>query len=180
MIRVSLAAILCLTACQPAGTSSNNVAASAKEANSAVPTVTNTAAAPSTPSQNQATSAAVPASYDWHFLTHGGSGDLDFGDGDWAEGVKLLSFSCLPASGKADLAVIGGVTLRAGGETLTLAENASTPLTHPVLAAFRSSGEIILVDGSSERRLTAKADGRREVERFFTYCATGRESSGSR
>ena len=172
MIRLSLAAILCLTACQQGARSTNNVVAPAKEANAAAPA--NTAQAGPAAAQNQAapTAAVVPASYDWHFLTEGGSGDLDFGDGDWAEGDKLLSLSCLPRSRTVELGG-GPVTLRAGRESLAMSDDASVPLTHPVLLALRASGNVTVVSEGAERNLAAKPAGKRELERFFAYCTSG-------
>ena len=62
---------------------------------------------------------AVPAAYDWTFSTHGGSGDLDFGDGDQAEGVSLFHLSCLPNSGRVEMSwrQEGPATLSAGGQS---------------------------------------------------------------
>ena len=178
MIRVSLAVILCLSACQQSGKTANNMTgptSPTNQANAAAPAATNTSGSIPAAAQNQALStnaaAAVPASYDWHFLAHGGSGDLDFGDGDWAEGDKLLSLSCLPGSGTVELGG-GPVGLRAGGQSISIGDDSRTPVTHPVLQALRSTGNVTVASEGSERNLVAKPDGKRELERFFAYCTT--------
>lgn len=153
---------LALGACQPREPAPGNAMApnAATAADDALPA--SVAAAP----------AAVPASYDWVFVTHGGSGELAFGDGDLAQGVALLRFSCLPASGRAEIFAEGQgrVSLRAGGQSFTPTDGVT--LEHPVMTAFAATASITAASGSGERVLTAKPGaGRTAVESFFAYCA---------
>lgn len=180
MVRVSIVtAFLCLTACQQSGDSGNAAAADANSQNSAsgapAAAASQINAAASTQAPAQAEPSPVPADFDWHFVTHGGSGNLDFGDGEWAEGERLLSFSCLPASGKAEISLDDGrpATLSAGQQTATLQPDQSVAANHPLLQALRASGTMRLSTGGSERTLTAKRAGREQIEAFFAYCTTG-------
>jgi hypothetical protein len=45
------------------------------------------------------------------------------------------------------------------------------PLDHPVLQAWRSSGQIALVRNGKEQRLAAKQPGRAVIADFFDYCS---------
>lgn len=113
------------------------------------------------------------ASYDWYFVTHGGSGDLIFGDGDWAEGASLLSLYCLPSSGTVALSG-DNVTLRAGGHSLTSSTDAPISVDNPVLQALRSTGTVRMTSGRTSRTLMARAAGRGELRRFMLYCGAAR------
>jgi hypothetical protein len=113
--------------------------------------------------------------YDWNWRPHGGSADLDFGDGDWAEGVSLFQLSCLPGSGNVE-ASWGSETpvrLTAGGATLDLtAQEAGAPAGDPVFKALRASGELTVAQAGSAKTLVGKAAGKKAVEEFFAYCTT--------
>ena len=119
----------------------------------------------------------APAAYDWFFLAHGGSGDLTFGDGDWAEGESLLSMSCLPHSGRATLSdgAATQVTLAAGDQTATVTDSGGqfgigTPTAAPVMAAFRATRSLTLTTPAGPQVLAAKAEGAAAIEEFFAYC----------
>lgn len=120
---------------------------------------------------------AVPADHDWHLTLHGGSGDLTFGDGDWAEGEHLLQLSCMPRSGEAEITWPGEgeAVLTAGTATETLAHAGRISTRHPVLAALKDTGAISVGRGETDLRLTAETAGRRELADFFAYCDEGRE-----
>lgn len=119
---------------------------------------------------------AVPADYDWAFTLHGGSGDLQFGDGDWAEGEHLFALSCLPRSRQVEMTWPGGgeAVLTAGTATGTFDHAGHAPTDHPVFAALGSSGVIAVGRGGSNLRLAAEHGGR-AVDDFFAYCDEGRE-----
>lgn len=177
MIRIPLAAaLICLSACQQSHKAGNDTAApqpSPATTQANAPTPGAPPAAPQSPAPTP-TDNAVPASYDWTFITHGGSGDLSFGDGDPAEGVSLMALSCLPGSGQSGVSWRGGANaiLTANGETVAVPDAAILPLTHPVLRGFATSGSITLAVSATERVLTAKpGTGRTAVESFFAYCA---------
>ncbi len=130
----------------------------------------------STPASTPA-GAIAPAAYDWFFVAHGGSGDLTFGDGDWAEGQSLLSMSCLPGSRRATLSdgAATQVTLAAGDQTATVTDSEGEPgietsTTAPVMAAFRATRSLTLTTPAGPQVLAAKAEGATAVEEFFTYC----------
>lgn len=117
----------------------------------------------------------MPATYDWHFTPHGGTGELDFGDGDWAEGVSVFGMSCLPESktvqmnwGREDAAV-----LTSGTATGTFQPATGVPTDHPVLAALKSSGAIDVGLSGTDMRLVAKDAGKAEIAGFFDYCDKG-------
>jgi hypothetical protein len=132
-----------------------------------------TAPAPATskPESLKQPTAAIPAAYDWSFLAHGGSGELWFGDDDWAEGEKRISLSCLPKSNQVEISAGSAprVVLSSGGHQQSYNANAPVPLGNLVLAALRKSGRITIA-GANE--LSAKPRGAKEVERFFTYCSS--------
>ena len=118
---------------------------------------------------------AMPATYDWHFMPHGGSGELDFGDGDWAEGVSVFGMSCLPNTktvqmtwGSEEEAV-----LTSGTATDTFQPSTSVPTDHPVLTALKSSGAIDVGLSGADMRLVAKDAGKAEIAAFFDYCDKG-------
>lgn len=119
----------------------------------------------------------APAAYDWFFVAHGGSGDLTFGDGDWAEGQSLLSMSCLPGSGRATLSdgAATQVALTAGDQTATLTDGGGqsgidTSTASPVMEAFRATRSLTLTTPAGPQVLASKAEGATAVEAFFTYC----------
>ena len=162
MIRiVSAAAIaLALAACQPAGRGEGEP----------------TAGQVTLPSGD-----AVPATYDWHFVAHGGSGDLDFGDGDWAEGVSVFGMSCLPQS--KTVAMTWGheeeAVLTSGTATGTFQPGASAPTDHPVITALKASGAIDVGLSGADMRLVAKESGKGAIAAFFDYCDTGKDPTYS-
>lgn len=165
MIRtLSAGALAGLAACQPAATDN------AVPANAAAPAA-NTASAEGN-AVNAVTPAPVPAAYDWHHATHGGSGDLDFGDGDPAEGVSLFHLSCLPNSGRVELSWSDQVpaTLSTGGQSERFEADASAAVTRPVLQALRASGNLTLSVNGRAMQLDAKPAGRTAVADFFRYC----------
>ena len=114
----------------------------------------------------------VPPDYDWHFVTHGGSADLDFGDGDWAEGVSLFHMSCLPDSKRVSASWDGDgeAILTSGTATDTFRRDADTAADHPVFAALRDGNSLAVGLDDTDLTLTAKAPGREQVEAFFDYC----------
>lgn len=117
--------------------------------------------------------AAPPApALDWHFMTEGGSADLDFGDGDWAEGTSAFHMSCLPNSKSIEvsLAKDGQATLSSGGQSVTVEADSSTPADGPALAAFRASGSLTVAQGDPPQTFNATSAGKAEVEKFFAYC----------
>ncbi len=120
---------------------------------------------------------AVPADYDWAFTLHGGSGDLQFGDGDWAEGEHLFALSCLPRSRQIEMTWPGGgeAVLTAGTATGTFAHASRAATDHPVFAALKTSGVISLGRGGSDLRLSAEREGRAALADFLAYCDDGRE-----
>ena len=124
---------------------------------------------------------AVPATYDWHFVPHGGSGDLDFGDGDWAEGVSVFGMSCLPQSKTVAMtwAHEAEAVLTSGTATGTFRPAASVPTDHPVINALKASGAIDVGLGGTDMRLVAKDSGKGAIAAFFDYCDTGKDPNYS-
>ena len=124
---------------------------------------------------------ALPATYDWHFVAHGGSGDLDFGDGDWAEGVSVFGMSCLPQS--KTVAMTWGyeneAVLTSGTATGTFQPGASAPTDHPVISALKASGAIDVGLGGADMRLAGKESGKGAIAAFFDYCDTGKDPNYS-
>ena len=117
----------------------------------------------------------VPASDDWNFVPHGGSGDLDFGDGDWSEGVSLFGMSCLPNSktvemnwGYQEVAV-----LTSGTATGTFQPGARVATDDPVITALKASGAIDVGLSGGDMRLVAKDTGKAAIADFFDYCDKG-------
>jgi hypothetical protein len=119
-------------------------------------------------------STVVPRGYNWNFVIHGGNGDLDFGNGDWAEGVSLLGMWCLPGSDRISLSPpqSGSARLVAGRASLTVDTEREFPVSHPLLTALRSSGSIRVITTSSNYLLVARGEGRRQLAQFFGYCAS--------
>jgi len=124
---------------------------------------------------------ALPTTYDWHFVAHGGSGDLDFGDGDWAEGVSVFGMSCLPQS--KTVAMTWGyekeAVLTSGTATGTFQPGASAPTDHPVITALKASGAIDVGLSGADMRLVAKESGKGAIAAFFDYCDTGKDPTYS-
>lgn len=152
------AAMLCLAAvslvaCQPSGEAAN----AAGEA--------------SLPSGD-----AMPATYDWHFTAHGGSGELDFGDGDWAEGVSVFTVSCRPETKSVEMSwgYEEEAVLTSGTATGTFRPNGSAPTDHPVISALKDSGTINVGLSQADMRLVGKEAGKAELAAFFDYCDTGK------
>ncbi len=119
----------------------------------------------------------MPATYDWHVLVHGGSADLDFGDGDWAEGVSLFHLSCLPGSKQVEMSwgYPENAVLTSRTATGTFEADARVGTDHPVFAALRASGTIAVGLSGADMTLAAKPAGLEEISRFFDYCDTGRQ-----
>jgi len=117
---------------------------------------------------------AVPASYDWSFVAHGGSGDLDFGDGDWAEGVSLFSASCLPNSKSVTLSwgAAGEAVLTAGTATGTFQAIEPVPTDNAVIQALMNTGELAVGLNGGDMTLTGKTAGKIQLKAFFDYCTT--------
>lgn len=124
---------------------------------------------------------AIPASYDWHFVAHGGSGDLDFGDGDWAEGVSVFGLSCLPNSRSVQIGWGSDeeAVLTSGTATGTFQPGTATATDHPVITALRSNGAIDVGLSGTDMRLVAKDDGKGAIAAFFDYCDTGKDPTFS-
>lgn len=118
----------------------------------------------------------VPATYDWHFTPHGGTGELDFGDGDWAEGVTVFTLSCLPESKSVEMTWghEEEAVLTSGTATGTFQPAARVPTDHPVIAALKSSGALDVGLSAADMRLVAKDAGKAEITAFFDYCDTGK------
>lgn len=148
---VSLAA-LSLVACQPSGEAAR------------------TAGEATLPSGD-----AMPATYDWHFTPHGGTGELDFGDGDWAEGVSVFTLSCLPESKSVQMnwGFEEEAVLTSGTATGTFQPATGVPTDHPVIAALKSSGALDVGLSGADMRLVAKDAGKAEIAAFFDYCDKG-------
>jgi len=174
MIRTfPVAALLAsLAACQPAATNNAAPVSNDVPANDAAPAA-NTASVEGN-AANPVTPAPVPAAYGWHYATHGGSGDLDFGDGDPAEGVSLFHLSCLPNSGQVELSWSAQVpaTLSAGGQSERFEAGASAALTRPVLQALHAGGNLTLSVNGRVMQLNGKPAGKAAVTDFFRYCGT--------
>ncbi|CAL1692921.1 hypothetical protein MMB232_03104 [Brevundimonas subvibrioides] len=114
----------------------------------------------------------VPATYDWSFVAHGGSADLDFGDGDWAEGVSLFHMSCLPDSQVVRASWDGGseAVLTSGTATGTFRREVDAAADHPVFAALREGNALAVGMDDADLTLAAKAPGRAQIKAFFDYC----------
>ncbi len=168
MIRLPFAlACLTLAAC---GQSAQNDSAANVTAEKAPPPP---AAPPTPPVQTP-----VPVSFDWSFYAHGGSGDLFFGDGDWSNEEFILSFTCLPGSGRTGMSLQGPPDMPAqlivNDESAAITNGGTLPTDHPVLRAFAAEGSLRVVAGATERDLAAKpGTGRTAIESFFAYCAAG-------
>jgi hypothetical protein len=180
MIKYSIAAaaLVSLAACNSGTKTGNNMAAAnSANQNAAAPAASapanNSSSAGAQNAQSPVSQAAVPANFDWVMDVHGGSADITFGDGDIAEGESLLSLACLPGSNRTEPSWIeeGPATLRSGSASADLQAGASLPLDHPVLQAWRSSGEIALVRNGQEQRLAAKKPGREVIADFVDYCS---------
>lgn len=119
---------------------------------------------------------AMPATYDWHFTAHGGTGELDFGDGDWAEGVSVFTLSCRPETKSVEMSwgYEEEAVLTAGTATGTFHPNSSTPTDHPVISALKGSGVINVGLSQADMRLVGKDAGKAEMTAFFDYCDTGK------
>lgn len=156
MIRtVSVVAVaLTLAACQPSGQGETEPAAGR--------------AAP--PSGD-----VIPATWDWHFTPHGGTGELDFGDGDWAEGISVFTLSCLPESKTVE--VTWGydeeAVLTSGTATETVRPASRVATDHPVITALKASGAIDVGLRRADMRLVAKDAGKAQIAAFFDYCDKG-------
>ena len=114
----------------------------------------------------------VPSTYDWSFVAHGGSADLEFGDGDWAEGVSLFHLSCLPDSQvvRASWDGNGEAVLTSGTATGTFRREVDTAADHPVFAALRDGNSLAVGLDDADLTLSAKAPGREQIDAFFDYC----------
>lgn len=124
---------------------------------------------------------AMPATYDWHFVAHGGSGELDFGDGDWAEGVSVFTLSCLPDSKTVQMTwgYEKEAVLTSGTATGTFQPATSVPTDHPVITALKASGAIDVGLGGGDMRLVARDSGKGAIAAFFDYCDTGKDPNYS-
>lgn len=119
----------------------------------------------------------IPASYDWHFNTHGGSGELDFGDGDMVEGVNLLHMTCLPGSRTVEVSwgYPGDAVLTAGTATGTFEADSRAPTNHPVFTALKAGGVIAVGLSGADMTLSGKEAGKSRMAAFFDYCDTAPE-----
>jgi hypothetical protein len=131
-------------------------------------------------SEPQTEAVPAPASppsapHDWHFVAHGGSADLDFGDGDWAEGASDFHLSCLPNSQKVEVSWQGWPDpslFGASGAEATWHANDTIATDDPVLKAFRATGSIRRGSRDMQSTMQGSAAGKAEVEKFFAYCTT--------
>ena len=162
MIRhlLTAGALAALCACQPAAQKAAPAEATPAATTPGAPAVTSTT--------------EVPAAYDWSFNTHGGSADLDFGDGDQAEGASLFHLSCLPNSAKVEMSwgYPHTATLASGGHSATFDADASAPAGHPVFAALRATRTLTMNEEGAVTVMTAKAAGGAALDGFFNYCTT--------
>ena len=124
---------------------------------------------------------AIPATYDWHFYAHGGTGEMDFGDGDWAEGISLFGLSCLPNSRSVQMnwGFDEEAVLTSGTATGTFQPGTSAATDDPVITALKSSGAIDVGLSGADMRLVAKTSGRGAIAAFFDYCDKGIDPSYS-
>ncbi|MFC5346081.1 hypothetical protein ACETK8_04650 [Brevundimonas staleyi] len=120
---------------------------------------------------------AMPPTYDWHFLAHGGTGELDFGDGDWAEGVSVFTLTCLPGSKSVEMSwgYEEEAVLTSGTATGTFRPDSSATTDHPVISALKASGTISVGLSQADMRLVGKDLGEAELAAFFDYCDNGRQ-----
>ena len=183
-IRIPLVAgLLCLSACQQVGQGNQSPIAAGNSGNAATEIAPAAANAANAATVNQVTAArhettvpltrgSVPADYDWNFVIHGGSGNLDYGDGDWSEGVSLLGLSCAPGLGRVNISWNGDGPARivAGQESAVLQPGSETPINHPLLRALHSSGTVSVIVGEEELALVAKPAGRQHLNDFLAYC----------
>lgn len=118
----------------------------------------------------------MPATYDWHFTAHGGTGELDFGDGDWAEGVSVFTLSCRPETRSVEMSwgYEEEAVLTSGTATGTFRPGGSAPTDHPVISALKDSGTINVGLSQADMRLVGKDAGKAEITAFFDYCDTGK------
>lgn len=118
----------------------------------------------------------IDATYDWHFTPHGGTGELDFGDGDWSEGTSVFTLSCLPETRTVRLSwgQEGEAVLTSATATDTFQSATPVPTGHPVLAALKSSGALNVGRSGTDMRLVGKEAGKAEITAFFDYCDTGK------
>lgn len=123
----------------------------------------------------------MPATYDWHFTPHGGTGELDFGDGDWAEGVSVFTLSCLPERKTVEMSwgYEEEAVLTSGTATGTFQPAATVSTDHPVMTALKASGAIDVGLSAADMRLVAKHAGKAEIAAFFDYCDTGKHPAYS-
>jgi hypothetical protein len=117
---------------------------------------------------------AIPDTYDWAFTPHGGSADLDYGDGDRAEGAGVFHLSCLPNSQSVtpSWASDGEAVLTSATATGTFRADAEVPADHPVLQALRRTGNLAVGLNGADMTLEAKPAGKARLEAFFAYCTT--------
>jgi hypothetical protein len=130
------------------------------------------AARPARPSSRHHLSG--PGSYDWVFHENEGYGELAFGDGDPVDGVSLLGLTCPPGTGSMEIVDVSArrVTLSAGGHTQSYAVETLIPPENLVLQAFRATNALTRIDSRKTSQFPAKEAGRKDIGRFFTYCAT--------
>ncbi len=119
----------------------------------------------------------VPEIYDWHFLNHGPSGELTFGDEDFAEGVSLFRLTCAPRSRTVEVSwgYPGEAVLTSGTATGTFRAGQTTQSDHPVFTALRDNGVLAVGLSGADLTLKAKGPGRAGLTAFFDYCERGIE-----
>ncbi|MBX7248743.1 MAG: hypothetical protein K1X35_06760 [Caulobacteraceae bacterium] len=131
-------------------------------------------APPGSEPQTEGSPAPAARPHDWRMVEHGGSADLDFGDGDWAEGESDFHLSCLPGSGKVEVSwegEPGPATVGAGAAEAAWRSGDSVPADHPVLRALRGGESLRVGAQGASVPLVSTAAGKAEVETFFAYCA---------
>lgn len=132
------------------------------------------------PTAAVAPAAGPPTALAWRFITHGGSGELRYGDGDPAEGETWLTLSCLPRSGevslRSELPTPGPLFIQSGVDGARLpnpAEGVDLPADHPVLLSLRRTARLVVGEPPARRVLTPTPGAPAQVEAFFAYCTTG-------
>lgn len=119
----------------------------------------------------------VPEIYDWRFLTHETSGELNFGDEDFAEGISLFHLRCTPRSRIVEVSwgYPGEAVLTSGTATGTFRADEKTQSDHPVFTALKDNGVLAVGLSGADMTLKTKAPGRAQLAAFFDYCNRGPE-----
>jgi len=116
---------------------------------------------------------------DWRFSNRDGEAELTYGDGDLAEGERLLSMSCAPGSGRVRLERPAYAPTDAplflqssvDGERVSFeAGEAALPADRPVLQSFRRTARLVTGEGPQRRVMAGRAAAADQIESFFAFC----------